>query len=59
MSEGTKKPFERLPTKVVPVHYTLHLTPDLKQFAFNGTVDIDVQVTSANLWCKHFTSCVV
>ena len=46
MSENTKKPFERLPTKVVPVHYILHLTPDLKLFTFNGVVDIDVQVTS-------------
>jgi len=46
MSESAKKPFERLPTKVVPTHYTLHLTPDLKLFTFDGVVDIDVQVTN-------------
>ena len=41
---GTKKPFERLPTNVVPVNYALHVTPDLQLFTFSGTVNIDVQV---------------
>ena len=41
----SKKPFERLPTNVVPVNYALQLTPDLQQFTFSGTVTIDVQVS--------------
>ena len=45
MSNGeAKKPFERLPTNVIPVNYALQLTPDLQQFTFTGTVTIDVQV---------------
>ena len=39
-----KKPFERLPANVIPVNYALHVTPDLQQFTFTGTVSIDVQV---------------
>ena len=44
---GAKKPFERLPTNVVPVNYALHVTPDLQLFTFSGTVNIDVQVYSS------------
>ena len=41
---GAKKPFERLPANVIPENYALHVTPDLQQFTFTGTVNIDVQV---------------
>ncbi|KAF5280581.1 hypothetical protein FQR65_LT00333 [Abscondita terminalis] len=39
------KPFERLPTTVLPKHYKLVLTPDLKTFTFKGEVSIEIQVT--------------
>lgn len=39
-----KKPFERLPTQVVPRNYKLELTPDLKEFTFNGKLEITVEV---------------
>lgn len=42
MSEG--KEFQRLPKNVVPKHYGLTLTPDLKTFEFEGKVDIDIEV---------------
>ncbi|KAF5280580.1 hypothetical protein FQR65_LT00331 [Abscondita terminalis] len=38
------KPFERLPTTVLPKHYKLVLTPDLKTFTFKGEVSIEIQV---------------
>lgn len=38
------KQFERLPTSVVPKHYGLVLTPDLKTFTFKGEVAIQIQV---------------
>ena len=37
----------RLPRDVVPRHYALHLTPDLDQCTFHGTVEIDVEVRAA------------
>ena len=43
MSEE-KKPFERLPTNVVPRNYNLELTPDLKAFNFKGRLEITVEV---------------
>lgn len=39
------KPFERLPSSVVPKHYNLKLQPDLKTFVFVGEVDIKVKVS--------------
>ena len=39
-----KKPFERLPTKVIPKHYNLHITPDLVALTFQGRVSVDVTV---------------
>jgi aminopeptidase N len=35
---------QRLPTTVVPVHYALTLTPDLKAATFAGTESIDVTI---------------
>lgn len=40
-----KKQFERLPKTVTPVHYDLFLKPDLKNFVFNGTVSIQIDVS--------------
>ena len=41
-----KKSFERLPSAVIPVNYDLKLTPNLKEFSFEGVVNIDVDVKS-------------
>jgi aminopeptidase N/puromycin-sensitive aminopeptidase len=37
---------QRLPSDVHPVHYTLHLTPDLKAATFAGSETIDVTLDS-------------
>nr|XP_058942473.1 puromycin-sensitive aminopeptidase-like [Pocillopora verrucosa] len=39
-----KKPFERLPTSVLPKNYKLTLTPNLTEFTFAGEEVIDVEV---------------
>ena len=39
-----KKPFERLPTNVVPRNYRVELTPDLKAFTFAGRLDVTAEV---------------
>ncbi|KAF8929306.1 peptidase family M1-domain-containing protein [Dissophora ornata] len=36
-----------LPTNVTPSHYTLTITPDLKEFVFRGYVEIDIAVHEA------------
>jgi aminopeptidase N/puromycin-sensitive aminopeptidase len=36
---------QRLPTTVVPTHYKLSLTPDLKAATFSGVEQIDVNIT--------------
>ena len=60
MSDGeAKKPFERLPTNVVPVNYALHITPDLQQFTFRGTVNIDVQVCLTKHTDSRDAYCIV
>jgi aminopeptidase N len=38
---------QRLPTTVVPEHYTLSLTPDLNTATFSGTESIEMTVTEA------------
>ena len=53
MSEE-KKPFERLPTNVVPRNYNLELTPDLKAFNFKGRLEITVEVRA----CKPARPCM-
>ena len=44
MSGEEKKPFERLPTNVVPQNYKVELTPDLKAFTFKGKLQVTCQV---------------
>lgn len=44
--------FERLPSSVVPSHYTIVLTPDLENCVFDGTVNVDLEV-------KHPTTRIV
>ena len=39
-----KKPFERLPTIVLPKNYKLTLKPNLTEFTFTGEEVIDVEV---------------
>lgn len=45
------QPFERLPASVVPKHYALVLTPDLKLFTFKGesSVQLEVGLTYARI----------
>ena len=38
---------QRLPTTVIPTHYTLELTPDLKAATFSGDEAIDVNISQA------------
>ena len=52
MSEE-KRPFERLPSDVVPVNYKLELRPDLAKFTFQGKLDIKAKVgqpTRSSAW---------
>ena len=49
-----KKPFERLPSSVLPKNYKLSLKPNLTEFTFTGEEVIDVEV-NAHLTILHFT----
>ncbi|XP_063975639.1 puromycin-sensitive aminopeptidase isoform X2 [Diachasmimorpha longicaudata] len=42
-----KKPFNRLPTDVRPYHYEISLTPDLKNFTFEGTQNVEIEVKNS------------
>ncbi len=42
--KSEKKPFERLPTNVVPKNYALILTPNLKDFTFVGQEVVELEV---------------
>ncbi|XP_029649744.1 puromycin-sensitive aminopeptidase [Octopus sinensis] len=39
-----RRPFEHLPSTVIPVNYALLFKPDLETFKFTGSGDIDVQI---------------
>ena len=41
---SVKKPFERLPSSVLPKNYKLSLKPNLTEFTFTGEEVIDVEV---------------
>lgn len=44
---STKRPFNRLPTKVTPTNYKLFLNTDLRDCKYTGIVTIDVDVHEA------------
>ena len=46
--DAEKKPFERLPTNVLPSNYKIELTPDLQKFTFLGKLEITVEVIGGN-----------
>lgn len=41
---GQKRPFQRLPTNVVPKHYDILLWPDLVKFTFSGQEVIEIVI---------------
>ena len=65
--DGEKKPFQRLPTAVLPRNYKIELTPDLEQFTFSGKLEISVEVCyitdsivcNTCRFCENGASCVV
>ena len=46
-SSELKKPFQRLPTGIVPSHYEIYLRPNLVDLAFTGNVNIELDVIQA------------
>ncbi|XP_022253122.1 puromycin-sensitive aminopeptidase-like [Limulus polyphemus] len=51
-STSVSKPFERLPTSVLPIHYNINFKPDLQKLVFEGHETIKIEV-------KNETSVVV
>ncbi len=49
-----KKPFNRLPKDVLPIHYDIYLRPNLIDLTFKGivTVDLDVKNSTKTLVCN-------
>lgn len=43
-TNGSAKPFQRLPKAVVPDHYDIHLKPDLVALTFTGTQSVHICV---------------
>ncbi len=43
-SSELKKPFQRLPSNVVPSHYEIYLRPNLIDLVFKGHVNVDIDV---------------
>ena len=46
-STELKKPFQRLPTGIVPFHYEIYLRPNLVDLVFTGNVNIELDVIQA------------
>lgn len=42
---GNQAQFSRLPTDIQPIHYNLHIIPDLDNFTFSGEQEIFVNVS--------------
>ena len=51
---STKKPFQRLPTDALPLHYDIYLRPNLTDLVFKGSlkVELDVQKATDTLVCN-------
>ena len=39
-----KKPFSRLPSTILPVHYDIFLKPDLKNLTFEGKMSVKLRI---------------
>ena len=55
MSSVQRKPFEHLPTSILPSHYALTLSPDLQNFTFKGKECINIEVTMQILYYFEIT----
>ena len=51
---STKKPFQRLPSDVIPIHYDIYLRPNLVDLVFKGSlkVELDVKKATDTLICN-------
>ena len=51
---STKKPFQRLPTDAIPIHYDIYLRPNLVDLVFKGSlkVELDVKKATDTLICN-------
>ncbi|KAK0172910.1 hypothetical protein PV328_006175 [Microctonus aethiopoides] len=47
MATTEKKQFQRLPTNIRPRHYEITLIPDMKNFIFDGTQNVDIEVNES------------
>ena len=39
-----KKPFSRLPSNILPIHYNIFLRPDLKNLTFEGQMSVELRI---------------
>ena len=44
---STKKPFQRLPSDVIPIHYDIYLRPNLVDLVFKGSLKVELEVKKA------------
>lgn len=42
--KSIRKPFERLPTAIVPINYRIKLIPNLEQLTFEGEECVEVKI---------------